>query len=377
MKLSDRDKKLLSIALCAVLIVCAYLFGFKKLSESNDNIDKEISKNRTLLTNLRDMASREKQYKEDTEYYTSEYNNVLTKFDTGFSQEYSIMFVDKLEKENSTWVSQLALGETAKLYGFGNIASSNPINKGGKVYNSDYVGYGTTLTLSYECSYEDLLGLIDYINSYEFKCKIDNIACTYNKDKDLVSGTIVVIIYAITGSDRTFFNPIIQHPNGTNNIFDSEIFDPGNNKDVENGDNIRTDYDYYVMLDSFKADRDSVIIGPRSDSAATRLSKNSNEREKITITFAGSNGEYTVSYRIGDETFPAANYEAGVSFNPGSMLSLYVFGAERSEDGDDMSGADATIINETDMTLYVKHIDDSKNPRFKIKEKSGKIEVYE
>ena len=59
------------------------------------------------------------------------------------------------------------------------------------------------------------------------------------------------------------------------------------------------------------------------------------------------------------------------------MLSLYVFGAERSEDGDDMSGADATIINETDMTLYVKHIDDSKNPRFKIKEKSGKIEVYE
>ena len=131
------------------------------------------------------------------------------------------------------------------------------------------------------------------------------------------------------------------------------------------------------MLDSFKADRDSVIIGPRSDSAATRLSKNSNEREKITITFAGSNGEYTVSYRIGDETFPAANYEAGVSFNPGSMLSLYVFGAERSEDGDDMSGADATIINETDMTLYVKHIDDSKNPRFKIKEKSGKIEVYE
>lgn len=377
MKLSDRDKKLLTIALCAVLIVCAYLFGFKKISEANETLDKEIESNKTLLTNLRSMASREKQYKEDTEYYTSEYNNILGKFDTGYSQEYSIVYVEKLEEANGTWVSQLGLGDTVRLYNFGNIVSSNPINQGASVYSSDYVGYGTTLTLAYECSYDNLLSLIDYINSYEFKCKIDSISCAYNKDKDTVSGTLLVTIYAITGSDRTFFDPVIQNPHGTENIFDSDVFEPGNNKDIENGDNIRTDYDYYIMLDSFKSDRDSVIIGPRSDSASTRLTKNSNEREKITITFSGKDGDYTVSYKIGDETYPATNYESGVAFNPGAMLSLYVFGADRSEEGDDVSGADATIVNDTDMTLYIKHIDDSKDPRFKIKEKYGKIEVYE
>lgn len=377
MKLSDRDKKLLSIVVCVVIIFCAYFFGFRKISESNVDLAAEITTNRTLLNNLKSMAAREEQYKEDTEYYTSEYNNILEKFDTGFSQEYSIIYVEKLEKANGTWVSQLGLGETVQLYKFGGIVSSNPINQGAAVYNSDYVGYGTTLTLSYECTYEDLLSLIEYINTYEFKCKIDSISCAYNKDDDIVSGTLIVTIYAITGSDRTFFNPIVQNPHGTDNIFDSSVFEPGNNSDIENGNNIRNDYDYYIMLDSFKSDRDSVIIGPRSDSASTRLTKNSNEREKITITFSGKDGDYTVSYRIGDETYPATNYESGVAFTPGAMLSLYVFGADRSEDGDDMSGADATIVNDTDMTLYVKHIDDKENPRFKIKEKVGKIEVYE
>lgn len=36
------------------------------------------------------------------------------------------------------------------------------------------------------------------------------------------------------------------------------------------------------------------------------------------------------------------------------MLSLLVVGTDRDPEGEDINGADATIINNTDMKLYVK-----------------------
>lgn len=378
MKISDRDRKILIFVLAIVIVAGAYFFGFKKISESNESLDKEIAENRSFYNNLKAMVDKEETYKEDTEVYTSEYNDILAKFDTGYSQEYSILFIKSLEKETETWISQAGLGDTISLYSFGNIASTNPINSGALVYSTDYVGYGTTLTLTYLSSYDGFKTLIDYVNNFRFKCKIDSITCSYNEEKDEVSGSIIITIYAITGSDRFFAGaPVDKKYYGTSNIFDSEIFEPNKNGDNENGNNILTDYDYYISLSSFKAEADSIIVGPRGDTPATRISKNSSEREAVTIKFAGKDGKYTVSYRIGDIAYPAVNYEAGVEFNPGNLLSLLVVASERDMEGDDLSGADVTLINETDMTLQVKVSDDKDNPRFKIKEKSGKIEVFE
>ena len=52
-------------------------------------------------------------------------------------------------------------------------------------------------------------------------------------------------------------------------------------------------------------------------------------------------------------------------------------GTDRDPEGEDINGADATIINNTDMKLHVKIVDDDENPRFKIREKSGEVVVYE
>ena len=378
MKLNDREKKLIFIVVGVILIALSYFIGYRKISAANNKLDDKIEENRTLYNNLKEMQAREKQYLEDTEYYTSEYNTLLGSFDTGYSQEYSIMFVDQIEKDTGVWFSQVSLADTAALYTFGAITSSNPMTQGAAVYTSDYVGYGTTLTLSYKTSYAGYKELIEYLNTYKFKCRIDSVNATYNADDDEVSGSMILNIYAITGSDRKFLGAPVQNKfTGTENIFNSSTFTPGTNADEENGNNIVTDYDYYIALDSFKSDADSVVIGPKGDSAATRISKNSSEREKVIITFSGKEGKYTVSYAIGDTVYPATNYENGVEFTPGSMLSLLVVGTDRDPEGEDINGADATIINNTDMKLYVKIVDDDENPRFKIREKSGEVVVYE
>ena len=115
MKLNDREKKLIFIVVGVILIALSYFIGYRKISAANNKLDDKIEENRTLYNNLKEMQAREKQYLEDTEYYTSEYNTLLGSFDTGYSQEYSIMFIDQIEKDTGAWVSQVSLADTAEI----------------------------------------------------------------------------------------------------------------------------------------------------------------------------------------------------------------------------------------------------------------------
>ena len=76
MKLNDREKKLIFIVVGVILIALSYFIGYRKISAANNKLDDKIEENRTLYNNLKEMQAREKQYLEDTEYYTSEYNTL-------------------------------------------------------------------------------------------------------------------------------------------------------------------------------------------------------------------------------------------------------------------------------------------------------------
>ncbi len=64
-------------------------------------------------------------------------------------------------------------------------------------------------------------------------------------------------------------------------------------------------------------------------------------------------------------------------FLPGDYLSFMVLSSQRSGD-EDMAAVDATIINDTDMTLNIKVANEDKgNPRFVVKSTSGDVVIYE
>ena len=379
MKLTDRDKKLLYIVAGLLLVFCAYFFGFRNLSSKNEDLESELSKKNTVYNNLRVMAMKKADYLEDTEKFNNEYTTLLSRFDSGYSQEYSIMFLKELEDNTGCWLSQVGLAQTQKIYDFGNTVSSNPTGSGNAGYATDYKGYSTTLTLTYQASYDEFKDLINYLNTYKYKCVINSVSSSYNAESDTVSGSLVITQYAITGGDREFYGAYIDnYLNGTDNIFDSPIFTPGTNADIENGGNILKDYDYYMTLDAFGADSDSIAIGKKGDSTGESvLSTNAAKKEDVTISFAGANGNYTVQYKIGSITYPATNYTAGVAFDPGNLLSMLIISSPRMSE-DDLNGVSATIVNDTDMTLYVKVVnDDESNPRFTLKEKWGDVVIYE
>ncbi len=380
MKISDRDIKLIYVVLSLAIILCGYFFGFRKLTAANEQLDDEISKLKTRHATLRTMEKNAKKYSDDTVVYNDNYDKIISRFDTGYSQEYSILFIKELESKVDTWLSQAGLAQTENIYTFGQVKSTNPGSEAGvTVYSSDYKGYKTVLTLTYQTSYENFKDLIEYINNYKYKCTIDSMSMSYNSESDVVSGALVVSQYAITGKDRKFSNVNINGIlNGSDNIFSSDIFNPGENADINNGDKIMSDYDYYISLQPADSNLDAVMVNKRGDmTGGSAIFSDENERQEFYIRFFEEDGVYYAQYSIGEKKFPAEEFDKGAMFLPGDYLSFMVLSSQRSGD-EDMAAVDATIINDTDMTLNIKVANEDKgNPRFVVKSTSGDVVIYE
>ena len=257
--------------------------------------------------------------------------------------------------------------------------SSNPSANGTSVYKSDNKGYKTTLTISYEAEYSQWKQMINYINNYFSKNAIESMSMSYNVEDGTVTGTISVATYAVVGGDRKHVSPSFALPVGTDNIFNSSVFDSTRiDMSDTTGDYILSNYDYYILLNSANADVDSCIIGKKNDmSRNSVLTANSNGQLDVSVRFFGTAGAYKVQYKIGDKTYPLTEYNAGVAFEPGNTLDMLIMSSPRI-DSSDTGNINLSVTNDTDMPLNIKICnDDTKSSRVKITNRTGDITIYQ
>ena len=374
--ISERDKFLLCLIGSLLLVFLAYYFGFRNFTEKTDALESEINTLQVKYDDLKDKADNSAQYKQDTENYNILFDGGLAVYDSGFSQKASLMFTTELEAQPGVWVKTVSMPDATLVYTFGNVTSSNPSANGAKVYSTDMQGYKKTVTYSYECDYDTFKDLLAYILDYDTVYTIDTVSCSYNEDDELMSGNITISQYAITGSDREYYEPEIDSIDlGTENLFVSET-NPSRVTEASDEFGLMTNYDIALSLSSESSDLSSVVLGRRGYSSS-QVSANTNDNVPVVINIAGEKGEYTISYSVGDESYPDTDKATvDLVFNPGRSLDLIVFSSERESD-EDMAGASVTINNETDMTLNIKVVnDDSANPRFNIESASGAVRYY-
>ncbi len=377
MKISDRDKKIIYVVVAVLIVAAAFFFGYRNISEANEKLTKEIATKNTTYNNLRIMEAQAGTYAEDTEKYISNYSIDLDHYAADKSQPYIISNLINIENANQTWISQAALSEAEQIFTFGQIPSTNPSGAVATVYSTDYEGYATKSTLTYQMSYENFKNTINYINTFMYKYTIDSISASYNSETDRVSGNMVLTQYAITGDDRKSNIFINNNATGTNNVFNSGTFTPGSESNLANGNYVVSDYDYYMVLQGEDSTIGNVVVGQKIDmSGDTVITATENELVPVTLRFFQDENGYYAQYSIGDQQFPATDFDEGQNFIPGNYLSVLVQSSARTESGD-ASGALVTIVNDTDMTLDVKVInEDEKDPRFNIKETRGDVNVY-
>lgn len=379
-EVSDRDKKLIMIVVAAGIIAAAYLLGYQKFADMTSQYQTEAAKLHSVQKDLIEKTQNRAKYENDTANYKKVYNSVFANYSSSINQDDQLDFLNKVEMITGAWVKGVTFSDAANVYTFGQVRSSNPSNtSGGAVYKTDLKGYKTTLTISYQAKYAQWKQMIDYINNYYSKNSIESISMSYNVEDGLVTGTASIATYAIVGSERKHVSPTFSLPVGTDNIFNSSVFD-STRIDVadNNGDYILSNYDYYILLNSANSDVDSVIMGKKNDmTRESILTANSNAQLDVSVRFSGTAGEYKVQYKIGEKTYPLTNYDAGTSFEPGNTLDMLIMSSPRI-DSQDTGSINLSVTNDTDMPLNVKICnDDTKSSRVKIANRTGNVTIYQ
>ena len=380
LEISDRDKKLIMIVVAAGIIAASYLLGYQKFADMRVQYQTEATKLHSVQKDLIEKTKNRTKYENDTANYKKIYNSVFANYSSSTNQDDQLDFLNKVEKITGAWVKGVTFSDAANVYTFGKVRSSNPSNtSGGNGYKTDLKGYKTTLTISYQAKYSQWKQMIDYINNYYSKNSIESISMSYNVEDGLVTGTASIATYAIVGSERKHVSPTFSLPVGTDNIFNSSVFD-STRIDVadNNGDYILSNYDYYILLNSANSDVDSVIMGKKNDmTRESVLTANSNAQLDVSVRFSGTAGAYKVQYKIGEKTYPLTNYDAGTSFEPGNTLDMLIMSSPRI-DSQDTGSINLSVTNDTDMPLNIKVCnDDTKSSRVKIANRTGNVTIFQ
>lgn len=377
LSMSARDKILLWLLASVLIIVAAYYLGYSKLTDSVNSYEQQLNTAQTKNRQLVQMNADKTRYLEDTENYKKQFNAILAGYDASVKQDAALMYLNSIEEITGAWIKSTTFSSLSPIYTFGKVPSSNPGGAGSSAYQTDMQGYKRTVTLSYEATYKQWKDLVSFLNNYYSKNTIDNISMSYNAENQTVTGTMTLSTYSVVGSSRLFNRLEYSIPLGTDNIFSSASFEPAVKSSYDDdGSYILSDYDYYLLVNAPASDMDSCIVGKKGDDGNSIVSANENAVKEVTVRFAGSNGNYTVSYAVNGKTYPEDDYEAGQSFIPGSTLDFLVISSERLQ-SEDQNSVNVTFVNETDMDLNVKiSNDDAYNPRVSIKKTTGIVNVY-
>lgn len=375
-KISDRDKKLILVLLIVAILGGSFVL-FDKITTSNEEYEQEYNTLKDKYSDLSMKNAKKKVFVEDTEKNAEAYDKILEGYNTGLSEEQTLMFLAMVEKNTGVWLKQMGFADVQSVYSFGQINSTNPATQGQKAYTSDYQGVSTQLSLSYECTYAEFKDVINYLNENGKKATVNNVSFNYSESTDTVSGTMQMTLYAVKGSDREEKDVNIKDvPVGTDNIFASDSFIVSG-AESSYRDRIINDHDLYIIMNQNGSDMDNMTVGQSGDIFNdTTVSSNSNGIEDITIRVTGQAGDYKVSYKIGSDVYPKENYDDGAPLICGDSLDLLIISKPRAATGDNTL-ANLTIINESDMVLNAAIInDDLALPRIDIVSTVGNVIFY-
>lgn len=216
--ISNRDKKLLLIVGSILVIVVAYFAINMKLEVLNDKYNAQITKLEKQAKDLEEKTRNEDKYISDTNEYNQETSNILSNYSAGNTRPYVLNFLNTIEQTTGIWLRSVAFQTPATIYTFGTLTPSNPT--GETNYSTDMKGCSQGLIVSYEGSYEEWKNFISYVNSYFSKNTIDTISASYDEASGVVSGTVTITMYYITGTDRDFIEPEFSDiSTGKTNVF--------------------------------------------------------------------------------------------------------------------------------------------------------------
>lgn len=386
MKLTARDKKLL-LVLAIVAIVCIpYFFILQPMMDDISSLQSEVSQLQSDATYLEQLALMEGDYQAGAEQMASKSATLLERFPSDLLQEKNILFIHNTEQMVPVSLYQVSLGDdvAAQLTSDAEAEQIDAVEaETGDVTDDAVIEDNTTETslgdgltamqtetqFAFDAGYRQFKDFLNYILEYQDRMVITDIDASYSAETDMVDGSFKLVQYALKSEGRNDVS--VLEPNmiqGTTNIFRQA------SGSFDESEQAQEEADFFISLNQPEADIDSLIIGQSNDATEeSYFASSKNDRQSVTVTFTGKEGEYNANYKIGNSSYSAD----GIDFEKEGSIVLQVISSARLDEDDNVA-IDLNVVNKTDVSLRVlMQNDDTENPRVTIKGKTGTVVVVE
>lgn len=360
MNMSEKDKQTLVYVVAALVVFAAWFLGFRNFNAKAQEYRAKTAQLETRYNELLEKQKNRQKYLADTAVYNDFAAKALSIYADGHSLENTIKYIYEMEDLTEIFIPNFSIADGQVVYSF-----ADGTKQGVKI----------PITFSYESTYDTTKDVIDYINNFDTKCCIDNMTISYDTENDEATGSVTMNLFAVITPESVEPEVDIDMPIGNENIFiPTTAF--YSTTIAETGDYIVDDHDVIIQFAQPQADIASLSVGVKGSDDKPVTSKK-NEAVPVEIVFSGTEGDYTVAYKVGTTSYPAKNYADGVKLeNAGDTLDVYVLSV-KAADAKDKVKADVTVINDTDKVINFKVTDDEDAKRFNIVTKTGRVKIFD
>lgn len=367
---------ILLVFLAAILCIAGYYFLYQPEKDKEAQLTTEINSLQQRYDELKEMEAHREEYVAKTEELKRQFEEELVKYAPDLYQENAVMYLKGTEEYFEDWTNvSVGLPHPEPFYTLGasapaetgDIATGNQASQEDQSYVCEKVSYPITFT----CKYQEIKDYLDYVAAYKYRLNIDSVTMSYNPETEIVSGSIVLNSYAITGPGRNADVPSLNQPKGVENLFLGGEGAPAADSSpytADNGEAIVSAHNIVMLLNSAKNDAaDGVIIAASESDEKTYVSYSGNDVTDVKISVYSQDDKNFVKYEIGDKS-----YETEILTND---VTIYVKSSDRV-DSEDSNGVKVSVDNSTTIPVYFKVVDDSTAGRFSLGSKSGTVKVY-
>lgn len=396
MKLSKRERVLISILLLALIVYFGYQYvPFEKIFKLGQ-LEEEYSLKKSIYDTMSQNIILKKTYESKLQELSDEINN--TNMLSDLQQEKIIVFLNNYLASKNINANNISFTE-ATAAPINNVADATELraksslesimdeineaqdnvansgsdnNKSTETPSDSQVLQQDMLTVrsisanvAFESSYNDMISFIDVIQNNPIDISITNLN-TVSGEAGLLQGTMTLSFYAVPKLDGYIeqnkdwiWNDLAT--SGKNNPFlldGSQAFSNNNSGK----------FDFYVSLKPESSDLPTVLVGKTEDkNRTTYVYADSNTLENIEFQFKKEIDKYYYKYSTKNSKFPSDG--SWHDFTPvGSSINVKIYSSQRNSKADS-AGANINIVNTSGLKVRFEIEDDDKiTPRVYFKD---------
>ena len=238
MKVTERDKTIIKIASCVLLVLIAWLYGFNTFNEKLTRLERE---NEMIERQIELIAKLDSSYAPQAQEHKEKAAELLTRFPVDVKEEDRILYANDLSDTvpgtRVYYVTTPPPEQVEVLVPNREDILASMVDSTGEMTMSNYQPDGSILSvgefvllqaktgISLQTDYDGLKTILrDIVNAQDVK-SIEDIALTYDNAAGILNGAMTVNFYALTGTGKDYVSPDpgkVRH--GMKNIFGDGIY---------------------------------------------------------------------------------------------------------------------------------------------------------